>query len=267
MKEEVIVDESDNITFENQDDTKKEEVVEKEYNKIDHLDEHEPDSGYRWALFSFISPEGIHNCKIRGLKIWDVYRTEEKAKEMLPELRKKEKYFDILLGEVGKWLPWDPDQNQVKEQVYDNKKLQKLMNQQQKKNLDDLNTLVEKRKQQLNTAEKTHNKRVENALKNAKSTVEETKAPKVDPHSQEIARSKLKKILKQREDAKAPVATENDLKIREELLKKESERLKSKELDLTTSVEKMKSVNDNISKIQDYLKKYKNKKDESSKNE
>ena len=68
----------------------------------DNLDEDDPIEGQEYALFSFMSPEGIMNCNIRAFKFRGAIPTMEKAKEHAEKLKKKDIYFKIHLGESGK---------------------------------------------------------------------------------------------------------------------------------------------------------------------
>jgi len=97
------------------------------YKEIDYLDEDEPIVGQKWACISFLSPEGIKNCKIRGIKIRGVYSSREEADTQAERLTKVDPDFHIFVGEVGKWLPQDPDPESAQDEVYQEKELQALM--------------------------------------------------------------------------------------------------------------------------------------------
>lgn len=64
---------------------------------------------------------------IRGLKVRGVYGNPKEAELRAKKLQTKDKYHNILIGEVGKWLPWDPKPHQVAEQVYAEEQLNNLM--------------------------------------------------------------------------------------------------------------------------------------------
>ena len=95
--------------------------------KVDYLTEDLPIPRQNYVCMSFLSPEGIKNCTLRGLKIRGVYATKEEAKERCEELQKLDPNFHVFVGEVGKWLPWDPDPNSSQDQVYQEKELNDLM--------------------------------------------------------------------------------------------------------------------------------------------
>jgi len=94
---------------------------------IDYLDEDDIIMNQQWVCISFLSPEGIKNCNIRGLKIRGVYPTQERANERAKELQDKDSDFHVFVGEVGKWLAWDPDVNSVEDHVYQDEQLNDLM--------------------------------------------------------------------------------------------------------------------------------------------
>jgi hypothetical protein len=64
---------------------------------------------------------------VRGLKCRGTYSTHEQATERAKALHKKDPHFNVYVGEVGQWLPWDPEPDEVAEQQYSNDQLNSLM--------------------------------------------------------------------------------------------------------------------------------------------
>ena len=64
---------------------------------------------------------------MRGLKIRGTYATAAEAEARAKKLMRTDPNHNILLGEVGKWLPWDPSPNAIKEQEYAEEQLNQLM--------------------------------------------------------------------------------------------------------------------------------------------
>jgi len=64
---------------------------------------------------------------IRGLKVRGVTGTHGEAVTMSKKLQRNDPIHNIFLGEVGKWLPWDPKPHQVQEQEYAEDQLNTLM--------------------------------------------------------------------------------------------------------------------------------------------
>lgn len=64
---------------------------------------------------------------VHGLKVRGVYSTHEQAVARAKALHKKDPYFNVYVADVGEWLPWDPDPDQVADSEYANDDLNKLM--------------------------------------------------------------------------------------------------------------------------------------------
>jgi len=64
---------------------------------------------------------------VRGLKIRGTYSTKEEAVARSKKLQRLDPTHNIFVGEVGKWLPWDPEPSQVAEQEYAEEELNTLM--------------------------------------------------------------------------------------------------------------------------------------------
>ena len=64
---------------------------------------------------------------IRGLKCRGVYGSYEQATARAQQLHKKDPYFNVYVAEMGAWLPWDPEPEEVQDQQYSNDQLNKLM--------------------------------------------------------------------------------------------------------------------------------------------
>jgi len=159
-------------------DTPQETSEDNKYTKIDNLDEDEPINGQKWVLMSFISPEGVMNCTVRGVKVRGVYATEEAARNAAAKFKKTDKYFDVFVGEVGKWLPWDPNPMDIGEAVYNKKKQTQIMENVHKKNLSTMNELVGRKKEIIDEGKNTHKNRVSQSVKESlnKSTAAESTA-------------------------------------------------------------------------------------------
>lgn len=94
---------------------------------IDHLDVDPPIRDQAWWCVSFLSPEGIKNCRIRGLKHRGTFATRAEADARAKEIKSFDKDFNVFVGEVGKWLAWDPDPNSIEDNQYQEEQLNDLM--------------------------------------------------------------------------------------------------------------------------------------------
>lgn len=64
---------------------------------------------------------------VRGLKVRGVFANPKEAEARAKKLQRSDTVHNILLGEVGKWLPWDPSPNGIKDHVYAQEQLNNLM--------------------------------------------------------------------------------------------------------------------------------------------
>jgi hypothetical protein len=64
---------------------------------------------------------------IRGLKIRGTYDTYQEALGRAKTLQRIDPDFNVYVGQVGFWLPWDPDPNNIKDQEYADEQLNQLM--------------------------------------------------------------------------------------------------------------------------------------------
>ena len=109
---------------------------ESNYSEEDYLDEDPTLQSQQWTCISILTPNSIKDPEgnviesgftARGFKIRGVYATEEQAKKRCEDIRKFDKYHNLFIGPVGKWLPWDDDSSKVEESVYAEPKLNDMM--------------------------------------------------------------------------------------------------------------------------------------------
>ena len=109
---------------------------ESNYSSEDYLDEDPVLQSQQWVCISILTPNSIKDPEgnviesgftARGFKIRGVYGTEEQAKKRCEDIRKFDKYHNVYVGGVGKWLPWDDDASNVEESVYAEPKLNDMM--------------------------------------------------------------------------------------------------------------------------------------------
>lgn len=93
---------------------------------------------------------------MRGLKIRGSYSTKEEADARAKKLQKQDPDHNIYVGQVGKWLPWDPSPSAIPDQEYAE---------------DQLNTLMKKYKENEEAREMFHKEQRERARKNNKTVV------------------------------------------------------------------------------------------------
>ena len=98
------------------------------------------------------SKQNNFQTNTRGLKIRGVYPSQEEAEVRAKLLRENDPYFDVYVGPVGVWMPWEPD-------AYRTGKVEFLEAQ--------LNELMSNKKANEENAKDYFNKRVKESKKKA----------------------------------------------------------------------------------------------------
>jgi hypothetical protein len=86
-----------------------------------------------------------YQTSMRALKIRGVYDTQREANVRAQLLRKRDPSFNVFVGQVGYWLPWDPEAESVQDQEYQEGQLNELVKK-YKENLTSRDDLYEQEK-------------------------------------------------------------------------------------------------------------------------
>ena len=106
-----------------------------------------------------------YKTTMRGIKVRGVYDSYKEATVRAQVLRRKDPSFNVFVGQVGYWLPWDPECEAVPEQEYQEGQLNELVKK-YKENLDNRDNLYDQVK----------NERIEKAKKEVNAKKELLKA-------------------------------------------------------------------------------------------
>lgn len=84
--------------------------------------------GQNFICISFLTDKE-NKTTLSGIKIRGVFNTYEEACEHAKKLQSIDEYFNVFVGEMGKWLPFDPnpDSEAVKDSEYANQQLNSMM--------------------------------------------------------------------------------------------------------------------------------------------
>jgi len=72
---------------------------------------------------------------LRGLKVRGVYDTRPAAEDRAKKLSLTDSGFHTFVGQVGYWLPWDPNADKVADEVFQNSQLNDMMEKYQENNV------------------------------------------------------------------------------------------------------------------------------------
>lgn len=104
--------------------------------QTDHLTEDPVIPQQKYACISILTANSVKDTSgnpletsnhAKGFKIRGVYGTIEEAQKRCEQIRSFDPYFNVFIGEVGKWLPWDDDVERAEDAVYAEKKLNEIM--------------------------------------------------------------------------------------------------------------------------------------------
>ncbi|AYV75828.1 MAG: hypothetical protein Terrestrivirus3_97 [Terrestrivirus sp.] len=221
----------------------KQETAQETGKQIDQLYEDPVIPNQLWCCISFISPETVKNCNFRGVKIRGVYATKEEASARAKFLQSVDPDFHIFVGEIGKWLSWDPNPDTIEDQQYSDKRLQKLMSE-YKKNRVKAHKLEEERKREI----LEENVRKE-AVRSDKQ--KDRMRKKLENKTNEKIDQKMKELEESRFNS-GPITEE--LKEKELLVKSEKQRITKTEEDIQKSVDNLATVDDKINHLQQMYK-------------
>ena len=111
---------------------------------------------------------------MRGLKIRGTYDTHKEATIRAQVLRRKDPNFNVFVGQVGSWLPWDPECEQIQEQEYQEEML---------------NELVKKYQENLENRDNMYDQLKEEQIKKAREDLRERKAKLAQEQNEEMKES------------------------------------------------------------------------------
>ncbi len=90
----------------------------------------------KYEDFKFVDEEKIgeefdknnsFQTSIRGVKVRGVFDTKREADIRAAVLQRQDTNFDVFVGQVGYWCPWDPNPQKIADVEYVNKELNTLM--------------------------------------------------------------------------------------------------------------------------------------------
>ena len=99
-------------------------------NKPDYLTEDNLlPSNQKYVCMSFLKPQKEDNTTLSGIKIRGVFEEYNDACKHAKKLQESDPYHHVFVGEMGKWLPHDPDPDSkyVKDFEYANEQLNNMM--------------------------------------------------------------------------------------------------------------------------------------------
>ena len=72
---------------------------------------------------------------LRGVKIRGIFDTRGAADAQAKKLSTRDSSFHVFIGQVGYWLPWEPNADKVTDEVFQNSQLNNMMEKYQENNV------------------------------------------------------------------------------------------------------------------------------------
>ena len=150
-------------------------------------------------LTSEFNKNNDFQTSVRGVKVRGVYDSLKEAQVKAKRLQNTDKNFHVFVGQVGFWLPWDPNADYCDNQEYKNQELNTLMKE-YKENSEHKDILYEELKNEKITKTKEDNERIikENEKQEAENKnlepepmTEPEPEPMTEPEPEQVADSSL----------------------------------------------------------------------------
>jgi hypothetical protein len=246
------------------------------YTQIDNLDEDTPliydgkDGNPSkltkplYGIFSVVTPEGVMNTNLRAFKCRGVFDDETTAQHWAKKIGEKD-VFDVFVGDLYKWLPFDADTDKSTDIKYRNSKEQKLLMQQRE---NEMNELVGRKKAQLEKENKGSRRRKADRIiagrneTGGASVSEKTKKEDIAKNVPKVSREtnkkqmqdRLKRMIAERNQKKE---AESESELNKTLKTKESQEtnITERETELKTKTETLTTLERNMAEISKRLSK------------
>jgi len=161
---------------------------------------------------------------VRALKVRGSYETRQEAEYRAKQLHRRDPNFHVFVGQVGYWLPWDPNPDLIKDQEYLN---------------DQLNTLMKKYMEQREYKDEAFIQDTESRKATAMRDAAKVKAEQM--REREEMEKAGKEVGSGKHIDEKEVAKQNIEKLREIADRKDELIEKSKQLDITAKLRKLAS--------------------------
>jgi len=125
---------------------------------------------------------------IRGLKVRGTYNTRGEAEKRAKKLQGLDSDFHVFVGQVGYWLPWDPNADKIEDEAFINSQLNDMMEKYKENNINkDIFYEEQKREKVKSAKEEALRKKKEQMLEEAKNkALEDVKEEDVEEPEEEV---------------------------------------------------------------------------------
>jgi len=133
---------------------------------------------------------------IRGLKVRGTYNTKDEAEKRAKKLQGLDSDFHVFVGQVGYWLPWDPNADKIEDESFINSQLNDMMEKYKENTLDKDIFYEEQKRDKVKAArEEVIRKKKEQAAQEKLENVSEEEGKEVDVEEPEEEVEVIKEVI------------------------------------------------------------------------
>jgi hypothetical protein len=154
--------------------------------------------GHEVKIYDEFDQQNDFQTSTRGVKVRGTFNTREEADARAHSLQREDPTFDVFVGQVGYWLPWDPTPEDVGDMEYAEDHLNKLVKG-QKDNMAKKDMFFMEQKDKRVAEANEENERMKAKLLAKKRAEEEGVASKEDVRNEENVANKQEVVNAKRE--------------------------------------------------------------------
>ena len=123
---------------------------------------------------------------LRGLKVRGVFDTKAAAEDRAKKLSTLDSSFHVFIGQVGYWLPWDPNADKVESEHFQNSQLNDMMEKYQENNVNRDIFYEEQKREKIKAAQEEALRKKKENEENLKKSLDNVDDYDIDPIKEDV---------------------------------------------------------------------------------
>ena len=123
---------------------------------------------------------------LRGLKVRGVFDTKVAAEDRAKKLSTLDSSFHVFIGQVGYWLPWDPNADKVESEHFQNSQLNDMMEKYQENNVNRDIFYEEQKREKIKAAQEEALRKKKENEENLKKSLDNVDDYDIDPIKEDV---------------------------------------------------------------------------------
>ena len=139
---------------------------------------------------------------MRGLKVRGVFDTKAAAEDRAKKLSTLDSSFHVFIGQVGYWLPWEPNADKVESEHFQNSQLNDMMEKYQENNVSRDIFYEEQKREKIKAAQEESLKKKKENEELKKKSLDDVEDYDIDPIGEDIEKEVEEKTVEEVEEKK-----------------------------------------------------------------